>query len=55
MKKIILSFALALASNSVSAYETVTTANFVRAESDMQMQAYVKNFNAFGNLPGRFP
>ena len=50
MKKLILSFALALASTSVFAGDTVTTKNFVRAETDMQMQAYVNNFNAFGKF-----
>lgn len=30
--------------------ELVTTANFVRAESDMQMQAYTSNFESFGRF-----
>ena len=30
--------------------EAVTTQNFVRAESDMQMRAYVDNFDAFGKF-----
>ena len=39
-----------LAATSASAAELVTTENFVRAESDMQMQAYVDNFDSFGKL-----
>ena len=50
MKKLIFGFTLALASTSVFAGDAVTTKNFVRAETDMQMQAYVNNFNTFGKL-----
>ncbi len=50
MKKILLIFTLALSCTSLFAGDTVTTKNFVRAETDMQMQVYVKNYNAFGRL-----
>jgi len=39
-----------LASAFVQAAEIVTTQNFVRAESDMQMKAYVDNFDSFGQF-----
>ena len=50
MKKHLLFCTLVLASASVLAAEIVTTQNFVRAESDMQMQAYVNNFDSFGKF-----
>lgn len=50
MKNLILSFTLVLASTSVLASDAITTKNFVRAETDMQMKAYVNNFNTFGRL-----
>ena len=50
MKKYLLLCSLILASTSILAAELVTTQNFVRAETDMQMQAYVKNFDAFGKF-----
>ena len=50
MKKPFLNLVLILASTSAFASDTVTTKNFVRAETDMQMKAYVDNFNAFGGF-----
>jgi len=50
MKKTLLNLVLILASTSAFASDTVTTKNFVRAETDMQMKAYVDNFNAFGGF-----
>lgn len=50
MKKQLLLCSLLMASTSVQAVELVNTDNFVRAETDMQMQAYVKNFDAFAKL-----
>ena len=50
MNKYLLLCTLLLASISTQASELVTTQNFVRAETDMQMQAYIRNFNAFGKL-----
>lgn len=50
MKKYLLICPLLLASISIQASEMVTTQNFVRAETDMQMQAYISNFDSFGKL-----
>jgi uncharacterized protein DUF1254 len=49
MKKILLS-ALLLLSASAFSSELVTINNFVRAESDMQMKAYVDTFKQFGKF-----
>ena len=50
MKRLLLIIAFISANSSVIAAEVVTTANFVRAETDMQMQAYVDNYDSFGQL-----
>ena len=50
MKKTLLNLVLILASTSAFASDTVKTKNFIRAETDMQMKAYVDNFNAFGGF-----
>ncbi len=50
MKKLFLLIALITASASSVAAELVTTANFVRAETDMQMKGYIDAFKAFGKL-----
>ncbi len=50
MKKLALLIALLLTSTAIIAAERVTTANFVRAETDMQMKAYIDNFKTFGKL-----
>ena len=50
MKNFLMITALMAASASAMAAETVTTANFVRAETDMQMKAYVQNFDSFGKF-----
>lgn len=50
MKKILFLSASMLFSTSVFSNEPVTTTNFVRAESDMQMKAYTDNFDSFGKF-----
>ena len=50
MKNLIILSVLMLASTTVLGEEIVTTANFVRAESDMQMQAYTDNYDSFGKF-----
>lgn len=50
MMKISCGLLLMLASFSAASLELVTTKNFVRAETDMQMKSYIDTFNAFGSL-----
>lgn len=51
MKKYLLLFMLlVMVVANAAANETVTTMNFVRAETDMQMQGYVDNFKSFGKF-----
>ena len=50
MKNLLLLCTLLLASASTLAAELVTTQNFVRAETDMQMKAYVSNYDCFGKF-----
>ena len=50
MKKLIILSVLISVSTLAFGTDLVTTANFVRAESDMQMQAYTDNFESFGKF-----
>ena len=50
MKKLIFLSLLISVSTLAFGAEPVTTANFVRAESDMQMQAYTDNLESFGKF-----
>ncbi len=49
-KKILLASSALVFSFSSIATEMVTTQNFVRAETDMQMQGYVNSFDSFGKF-----
>lgn len=50
MKNIFAISLLALVSVAAAAKDTVTTQNFVRAETDMQMRGYVDSFKSFGRF-----
>jgi hypothetical protein len=50
MKAILLLVTLALVGTNAAAAEKVTTENFVRAETDMQMRGYVESFKSFGQF-----
>ena len=50
MNKLLIVGALVSISASTFAADIVTTQNFVRAESDMQMQAYTDNYESFGKF-----
>ncbi len=50
MRAILLLVTLALVGTTAAANEMVTTENFVRAETDMQMRGYVKSFKSFGQF-----
>lgn len=50
MRAILLLVTFALVGTTAAANEMVTTENFVRAETDMQMRAYVESFESFGQF-----